>query len=261
MTQHILIQPTWACHNSCAYCWVRATVGQRPALHDAPEREPSAWIAALQRDKVELCDIAGGEPLLYPDLWRIIRACPKTDFGLSTNGLALDALRWLCTMKPDNLLGINVSYHPQSGHDAEFMAAVSMVRNSGGPVRPNVVNWGDNVGRSISMLRWLNEQGIPFDISPFEDMGDLVSPMRVGLTCKGYLVVAPDGQAWPCLTTLRSPRWAEAALGNWLDGTVDWERKATPCYENCVDFYVLAHQHSAGDMWGAEARPCEVVTP
>ncbi len=255
MGSHHLIQPTFRCQNHCMYCWLNDTIRARPEMMAARERPWQDWVAAINRDKPSVVDLAGGEPLLYAGLAKIIRACPKTMFGLSTNGLELDALRWLCVLQPDNLIGINLSIHPYSDCEA-FVRAAECIIAAHGPLRPNVVDYGDNVERAKPVLDWLASKGVPYDISPYEDMAGLADEQPIGLCCKGYLVVAPDGEAWPCLTTLRSPYWKERGLGNWLDGTVNWGKKASPCYLNCIDYFVLPQQHPAGDLWGAAVRPC-----
>ena len=110
------------------------------------------------------------------------------------------------------------------------------------------------------ILSWCEGMQVPLFVSPYERMDTLSEIMPTGLCCKGgeqHLTIAPNGDAWPCLTTLRSPFWKETCLGNWVDGTLDMSRKAQPCHLNCVDYYILPEQHQAGDMWGIEATPCE----
>lgn len=261
--KHFLLNLTWQCPNRCPYCWMRKTVALRPELYDAPTRPLADWVAAIHRDKPELVDIAGGEPLLVEWLPELMSACPSTYFGVSTNGLISDGVLRLCKAQPQNIVAINVSYHPDASarwvwYDARWQWAVSVLRQAGFRVHVNVVDYANNVARSQAALGWLNAQSIPHEVSPYEEVAGLGGYRSLGLVCKGginHLTVGPDGMAWPCLTVLRSPYWEELVLGNWLDGTIDLTRKPVPCYLDCADYYILPSQHVAGDMWCIEARP------
>jgi len=265
--KHYLINPLWRCQNQCSYCWVQQTVRQRPELYDVPERPMADWVAAIQRDAPDIVDIAGGEPLLLDWTIDLITACPDTAFGLSTNGLAFAQIERLCAIKPQNLLAINISYHPEgkernAGYDRQWKRTITLMRSLGAKPHTNIVNAPGNVKKAGEVLIWLEKQGCKWEISPYERMDVLGDKLPQGLCCQGgvnHLTIAPDGMAWPCLTALRSPYWKELALGNWLDGTIDLSRKPQPCHLNCVDYYVLPQEHEAGDMWNTQARPCEAA--
>ena len=263
--KHWLINPTWRCHSRCRYCWLNDTIRARPELLNAPERPYEDWLAAIRRDKPDVVDIAGGEPYLLPWINKLIAACPEIMFGISSNGLEYERIVELAEMRPQNIVGLNLSYHPDAAerwadYDTRWRNAVWAVRKTGGMPGPNIVDYEDNVAKSQGALQWLKTQRIVYAISPYEDMGILAEKQAQGLCCRGgvdHLVVAPDGSAWPCLSTLRSPYWRETCLGNWLDGTVDVSRKEQPCLIYCIDHYILESNHSCGDMWGVAARPCE----
>ena len=265
MRKHYLIQPVWACQNRCSYCWVRSTVGQRAELYHAPTRQMAEWAQAIHRDKPTIVDIAGGEPLLLSWLPDLIACCPETKFGLSTNGLDIAGVARLAERQLSNVVSINVSYHPESAerwpwYVQRWRAAVLMLNSAGYTLASNLIDTGDNVAKSAPVLAWLAEQGVPAVVSPCEETGDLGERLEQGLCCQGgvqHLVMAPDGSAWPCLTALRSPYWRDLRLGNWLDNTVDLSRKPQPCHLQCTDYYVLAKEHSSGDMWWTEATPCQ----
>lgn len=259
--KHYLINLTWRCQNRCSYCWMQNTVGQRPELFGAPERSFAAWSAAITRDPPKLIDIAGGEPLLIPWLPALILSHPEVAFGLSTNALSRRGLRRLMKVRPANLISIAVSYHPETvrrlpEYDRRWLKDVHWLVDHG--VRPvtNIVDYRDNVERSRHILSEMEEHNIPCSVSPYEEVAGLGEKRGVGLNCRGgidHLTIAPDGTAWPCLTALRSPYWRELALGNWIDDTIDLNRREQPCYLDCVDYYVLREQHDAGDMWGINA--------
>jgi len=195
----------------------------------------------------------------------LLNACPQTRFGLSTNGLYPKALRKLAEAAPSNLLSINVSYHPNGrGHygnyDKVWQESIRALSQGEGRPHPNIVDFEDTVALSADAMKWMDANGINYVVSPYEEMETLDALQPQGLCCRGgidHLTIAPDGSAWPCLTTLRSPYWRETCLGNWLDGELDLSKKPEPCHLYCLDHYVLETQHEAGDMWGVKARPCE----
>ena len=234
-------------------------------LFDAPHRPLQDWVAAIHRDKPALVDIAGGEPLLWGWVPELIAACPKTSFGLSTNGLCTEEIGHLCGSYLPNLVSTNVSYHPeQKGKDRTWKRSVMLLKHTGFTIHTNIVDYYSNLELSEGIRKWLLDREIRCVVSPYERMDVLGEQLEQGLCCQGginHLTIAPDGSAWPCLTTLRSPFWKQACLGNWLDDTVDVGRKKQPCHLNCVDYYVLTEQHSSGDMWGIEARPYEEPMP
>lgn len=261
MRKHYLINPTWRCQNHCRYCWLNDSVRMRPEMMHAAERPAAEWVTAIRRDHVDLVDIAGGEPFLYDGLLDIVRGCPETPFGLSTNGMS-EKVAALAAQRLPNVISVNVSYHPDSqdwaAYDKTWKRHVALLRAVGYGVHTNIVDFEDNVSRAAKTIAWLRMLGVHVAISPYEDCRDLGTLLPQGLRCEGglaHLNVAPDGTAWPCLTTMRSPYWAETALGNWLDGMVDITRKSQPCYLACHDYYVVAQRHEAGDMWRVQARP------
>lgn len=265
--KHYLINLTWRCQNSCSYCWVRQSVRQRPELTAAPERPLADWVAALRRDPPDLVDIAGGEPLLVPWLMDLFVAAPNVRFGLSSNGLAHDRLMGLLERRPANLIALNISYHPETAasvprYTTLWRRTVYAAHVLAPGVHCNVVAAPGIVDRAGDTIKWLQQHGIHHEVSPYEEVAGLGVEQPVGLCCRGgidHLTIAPDGSAWPCLTTLRSPYWRERCLGNWIDNTLDLSRRIQPCHLDCVDYFVLPKEHAAGDMWGIRARPCEMA--
>jgi MoaA/NifB/PqqE/SkfB family radical SAM enzyme len=258
--KHWLINPTWRCQNHCDYCWMQQSVGVRADLVAAHERPMWDWANAIQRDEIDLVDIAGGEPLLVPWIADLLAACPQTLFGISTNALSGPGVSALAKAKPQNLVAVNVSYHPRTmardrGYQDRYTAALNEMREAGLKVHVNIVDAPGVVDEAEAMIARLREAGVHVSVNPEEHVTDLLCERDAGLECMGgvdHMTVAPDGSAWACLSALRSPRWRELCLGNWLDRTVDLRRKPVPCYLNCVDYYVLKESHSCGDMWGVK---------
>jgi organic radical activating enzyme len=259
--KHYLIQPTWRCHNNCAYCWVEQSVRIHPDLYKVKERPVEDWYDALKRDRPDIVDVSGGEPLLLNWVPSLMRAAKSITFGLSTNGLATDGIKDLCNEFIPNIVSINVSIHPTSklrGNFERWKNSVTMLTEAGYRIHCNIVDAPGNVELAKQAIDWLNENKINYVVSPYELVSGLGTLKELGLSCMGginHITVIPDGTAWPCLTTLRSPYYKERSIGNWLDGTL-LENKQ-PCYLDCTDYYVLSKEHVAGDMWNVQAKPCE----
>jgi len=257
---HLCINLTWLCQNECDVCWLNDTIRARGDQKMMRTRPMADWTAALHRDKPKIVDIAGGEPLLVPWLPDLLDQNPFTKFGLSTNALSLQGVSRLCQRRRYNVISINASIHPdctRPEYERFFLAQVGKMVNRGYPVHCNLVDYGDDVQRAASLRQQLEEHGVPVVISPYERTDDLGEMSDVPYVCKAghnHLVIAPDGTAWPCLTALRSPRWEEYILGNWLDGTVDLSKLRQPCHLKCTDYLVLKDRHSASDPWGVEVR-------
>ena len=261
--KHYLIQPTWRCHNHCSYCWVEQSVRLHPDLYKVKERPIEDWYNALKRDRPDIVDISGGEPLLIEWIPYLMKVARSINFGLSTNGLAVDGVKELCNKFIPNLISINVSIHPTStvrGQYETWKNTVMTLSDAGYRVHCNIVNAPGNVELARNAISWAVENKIKYEISPYEQVSSLGTIKELGLLCKGginHITVIPDGTAWPCLTTLRSPYYKERSIGNWLDGTMT--KNIQPCYLDCTDYYILAKEHSNGDMWHVQAQPFEEV--
>jgi organic radical activating enzyme len=267
--KHYLLNLTWRCQNAgvCSYCWVQQTVRQRPEMLDAPERTFDEWLGAIKRDlrAGDTIDLAGGEPFLVDWTIALIEACPELYIGVSTNGLKPSQIEKLSASAPRNVVGMNISYHPEArlryrNYDELWQRSVMSIVSRGGRPQPNIVDAPGMAEAAEQAVRWMESVGVHAVLSPCEQMGNLGELQPVGLCCQGgatHLNIAPNGDAWPCLTTMRSPYWRETCLGNWIDGTLDLSRKPQPCHLQCVDYFVLPQQHHAGDVWNVQAHPCE----
>jgi hypothetical protein len=267
MTKHILANITWKCQLRCSYCWVRKHVNKIPALDGVVAYRPlEDWIAATERDMPDIMDIGGGEPLSVPWCLDWIRAFPNMKWGLSTNGLNVGKIDELITCPLRQVISINLSYHPEAArqydwYDRQWRHQVQGLLGAGYNVIPNLEDTGKNVERSKWAIDWLAAIGRHMVISPLcGGRPELAHPQPLALTCEAgtaYMTVAPDGRAWPCLSSLNSYAWDETSIGNWLDGTIDLSRKPSPCNLYCVEYFIQYAQHEAGDFWGIKARPYE----
>jgi len=252
---------TWQCVNRCAECWVRATVYQRPEVLHVRERTAAEWIAAAERDTPDMLELLGGEPFLFEGLYEL---CARANCytAISTNCVLMDRIAAFCARPHvETVRSITCSYHPDAPHanyEWRWRRSVMLLAGAGYSVCCNLVDYPGYRERAEATLAWARKAGVQVVINPYERTEQLGELRETGLVCRGgtdHLLIAPDGTAYPCFTAFRSPYWREYELGNWIDGTVDAVRKPAPCYLDCVDYYVLPHEHSAGDMWGSRPRP------
>ncbi len=77
---------TNACNLRCHGCWIDATGGGK----NLSEEDVEAIISAGKKQKAYFYTLLGGEPMMYPGIWRIIENHPECYFQIITNGLFLD---------------------------------------------------------------------------------------------------------------------------------------------------------------------------
>jgi hypothetical protein len=267
MTNHILANITWKCQLKCSYCWVRRHINHIPELDGVVAYRPlEDWIAATKRDTPEIMDIGGGEPLSVPWCLDWIRAFPNVQWGLSTNGLNFDKIDELAACRIPQIISINLSYHPEAGKQYEWYnrnwkEQVAKLVSAGYHVIPNLEDTGHNREWARWAIDWLDSVGLHMVVSPLcGGRPELAKPQPLALTCgagRAYMTIAPDGRAWPCLTSLNSYAWNETSIGNWLDGTIDLSSVPNPCHLWCVEYLVQYDQHEAGDFWNLQVHPIE----
>ena len=76
---------TNACNLRCHGCWIDTTGGGK----SLSEEDVEAIIAAGKRQKAYFYTLLGGEPMMYPGIWRIIENHPECYFQIITNGMFL----------------------------------------------------------------------------------------------------------------------------------------------------------------------------
>ena len=78
---------TDACNLRCRGCWIAADGPPRVLA----EEDVDAVIAAGKKQKSYFYTLLGGEPMMYPKLWNVVRRHRDCYFQIITNGLFLDA--------------------------------------------------------------------------------------------------------------------------------------------------------------------------
>lgn len=77
---------TDACNLRCHGCWIRSDGRPR----QLSEEDVDALIAAGKRQKAFFYTLLGGEPMMYPGLWEVIRRHRDCYFQIITNGMFFD---------------------------------------------------------------------------------------------------------------------------------------------------------------------------
>jgi len=107
-SEKLIINVSYRCNNRCGFC----SVADRERVDGAFERQIAALDEARLRG-VRLLDIDGGEPLLYPKLFDLIRAAQKRGFEritLTSNGRLLSDEK-LCAGLAETGADVLVSLH------------------------------------------------------------------------------------------------------------------------------------------------------
>jgi organic radical activating enzyme len=261
--KHYLLNITWKCQLQCSYCWVRKSINTNPVLDAQTTRPLEDWINAVERDQPEMLTIGGGEPLTVPWVFDLIRSFPYIKWNLSTNGLVVSKINDLASTKFVQINNINLSYHPEAAdkypwYFSQWKREILKLAESGYNISSNIENINDNVEKSQAAIEFMQSENLPMLISPIcGGREELSRPQDIPLICEGgvnHLVIAPNGDAWPCQTAINSYAWKETCLGNWLDGTLDLSHKPIPCNLYCVDWFHQYKEHQAGDFFGLKVR-------
>lgn len=265
--RHYLFNPTWKCPGNCPECWVRRTVFLDATALSEPEHTLDEWLTVFRNDTPDTLDIAGGEPFTVPWIPEFVSKMKEVKIGLSTNGL-LRGVFQLCDYRYENVISINVSFHPSiarwyNGYVDHYKYVVSSLHKVGYHVFCSLVNYGDNIAvfRNLGIKEWLAREEIPLVVAPYEDMNKSGNTLLGGLTCDGgtlHKVFTPGGSVFPCLTALRLPdRWKHVIDNVFSPSYVPVDTKIQGCHLYCYDYYVLRKEHPSGDVWGVNARPCK----
>jgi MoaA/NifB/PqqE/SkfB family radical SAM enzyme len=206
----MIVSITNRCNLNCAGCYSRA-------LRDAGETEfPADRFRALLDEARELgigiVFLAGGEPLLRPDILDITRDFPDIVFPVFTNGLLIDA-GWVKRFQDQrNLVAVASIEGREAETDARRGAGVfAGLRNLAGRVRDAGLFWGCSVTVTRANFESVTERGF---VRRLIEAGCRAFfyveyvPARAGTEA---LTLAP-GQKQDLIARLDEFRSAEAAL-------------------------------------------------
>lgn len=233
---------TFDCNLRCSYCINHQGAGRESLPANPPQMTPEQWIMAANRFNSEDSPpivLQGGEPMLCPGLYQILRETEnRVKFEIKTN-LTIDENWFIREVPPEKFAraGIIVSYHPEQ---AEFFRILDRIQN--------LRSYGFRVGLYAvnhplydTHLRWAQkiaiEHGIELHLKEFvgEWRGqfcgtlrypDAVSGKRLRTvrcrTCE--VLVGPGGQVYRCYADLFD---GKPPIGHILDRYFDEATIAT----------------------------------
>ncbi|MGB9722110.1 MAG: radical SAM protein [bacterium] len=89
---HCTVELTNACNLKCNYCY-NNTIDLKQNKYHGYLANPIAFFSRLYKQGIRVVELSGGEPLLHPEIYDILKFAGKTftHIALLTNGLLLDA--------------------------------------------------------------------------------------------------------------------------------------------------------------------------
>lgn len=121
----VVINPSWKCQLSCDYCWLPHTKINRKAK----EHTWGEWATAIKEHipRGSIVDVAGGEPLMYPDLTKLLTEIGRNGikWAITTNALSNKGVKELTAKKILGSIVINVSDHSGNKDATKNIAKLS----------------------------------------------------------------------------------------------------------------------------------------
>jgi len=158
------LEPLFACNLSCAGCGKR----DQPAHIRRQVMPVETALAAMEESGTPMVSIAGGEPLLHPEIDRLVRALVRrrTFVYLCTNGLLLEEMLPRFTPSPYfswvvHVDGLRERHDASVGREGVFDRAVDAIRAAtaaGFSVMTNTTIYADDSAESVrAVLDFLND--------------------------------------------------------------------------------------------------------
>jgi hypothetical protein len=107
----VVINPSWTCQLSCAYCWLPHTKINRQAVEHGWQEWAKAIIHNIPAGSI--IDVSGGEPLLFEGIELMLAEIGNAHIGwaITTNALATEGVERLIRRRPPGCAIINISDH------------------------------------------------------------------------------------------------------------------------------------------------------
>ncbi len=194
--------PTLRCNLSCEYCVNNHIDGGRH-LADYSLLDPEEWIEIfnwLNRDVI----LTGGEPLLYPDLGKVILGVnPKLEVTVYSNLMVplRGDLSWLQRKR----LSVYASYHISGNRDSLFAENVRLLKKSGTPFSVHAINLEGRDRLQAAFAEKLGAGAPHIDID--EDQRNIFpgssKAFRKMVRCdRAVILIAPDGGRYQCVSRM-----------------------------------------------------------
>lgn len=174
---YVSVEPTHRCNADCDFCLYARSLG-----NGNKDQEAKSYTSVLKPLNPVLVNFAGGEPLLRPDLERLVKET-KEDAGVpfvsvTTNGslLSMERYRSLCDAGLDSL-NISLDF-PDSTHDQSrkipglfekiksFLAEYSK-QDEGVPVSLNFIYMKENMEQLFETANFAKTYGLRLSILPY----------------------------------------------------------------------------------------------
>jgi MoaA/NifB/PqqE/SkfB family radical SAM enzyme len=167
--RNIIFFPTLHCNYNCAYCLFKRFVPSQLSSSSCSWQE---WIKIFERFPASSVIISGGEPLIYPDIARLIENFPRKHLisSLVTN-LSLN-LEKLFTLKRREFR-IMTSFHPSMVSKEAFLANLLALKSNGFKnVTINFVAYPPFLKDIVSLKEYFEKAtGFYFRVDTFKDPG------------------------------------------------------------------------------------------
>lgn len=163
---NLSIYPYMACQLNCAFCYITP---EKWVRHAEPVEK---WVQVLQQAKamgIPFVSILGGDPSLYPEIARLIRAFGEIGVkgSITTNGLHMsqdmyDALISTDLMTPTISVQSLDKYHEDvtGCSQRKTLATIQRLRTAGKPCNINVVYTEQTDKQMIDLVDFCLEQGV-----------------------------------------------------------------------------------------------------
>lgn len=270
------VQLTRACNLRCTHCYV--DIMAKPAPEELSTAEVLSLFAELERLGSPIVVLAGGEPMLRPDLEEILDGAARhgLDAWLCTNGTLVteENARFLAAC--EGLRGVSLSLDgpDDETHDhlrgrGRFQHALRGVRRlvaAGVPdVQLRVTVTPHNAGSLLGFAPLAKELGVDkVVIKPFRQSGEAGTEDALYLDRRGYLdAVNKAAEAWPDDAPpadfgdgmpSRPAEWTGiipsfGCVGGTTSVTVTWKGAVTGCGSVLRDDDWTLHDKSFADCW------------
>ncbi len=194
--------PTLRCNLSCEYCVNNHIDGGRH-LADYSLLEPEEWIEILNRLNRDVI-LTGGEPLLYPNLGKVILGVnPKLDVTVYSNLMVplTGDLSWLQRKR----LFVYASYHISGNRDSLFAENVRFLKKNGTVFSVYAINIEGRERLQAAFAKKLGAGAPHIDID--EDQRNIFSgsskTFRKMVRCdRAVILIAPDGCRYQCVSRM-----------------------------------------------------------
>ena len=213
--------PTWKCNLECPYCCI-ANDKRHVTDGSVPSHE---LIRGLRNLDLDILDISGGEPFMFPELFAVMSALSstKTRMALTTNATrSYEIERLAKVFTNENIISWTLSWHPSSTLQSRFWETVVFLQCLGYHVTVNHVLFPGqvmsadfcrdkcsffNVTYHADLYRFPPDNPPTYTAEELKVISEFVKPDRTlwphkTANCSAghdRFIITPNGDIFPCL--------------------------------------------------------------